>query len=244
MGTVDWNEYAKRGLLAGVIDPADKYGYKNRLIDRIQWNVIEPYIRPGMKVLDFGCGTGRFYKRINDRGADYLGVDSSPGMVKAAREYNNTDSFEIGSVETCANLKKKFDLILSVWVLQYFFNANADTGFLKTFHDALNPASTFIALEQVSASGGTSSSVALSNTEDNYREILGKYFKKVDIVKVRAGAFSNGTYNFLEVSKRIPLIFTLLVDGFARREVKRIQTMEKGDLETLSYYDVLIVCKV
>jgi trans-aconitate methyltransferase len=41
--------------------------------------------RSGERILDIGCGEGSMTKKIIDRGATVLGVDSSPEMIAAAR---------------------------------------------------------------------------------------------------------------------------------------------------------------
>ena len=41
--------------------------------------------RPGERILDVGCGDGALSVKIIDRGAEVIGVDSSPEMVEAAR---------------------------------------------------------------------------------------------------------------------------------------------------------------
>ena len=41
--------------------------------------------RSGERILDIGCGEGSLTKKIIDRGATVLGVDSSPEMIAAAR---------------------------------------------------------------------------------------------------------------------------------------------------------------
>ena len=40
----------------------------------------------GRRTLDLGCGEGRVGAQLRDRGNSVVGVDSSPGMVAAARE--------------------------------------------------------------------------------------------------------------------------------------------------------------
>ena len=41
--------------------------------------------RPGERILDVGCGDGALSVKIIDRGAEVVGVDSSPELVEAAR---------------------------------------------------------------------------------------------------------------------------------------------------------------
>ncbi len=42
--------------------------------------------RPGERILDIGCGDGHLTLAIAERGAEVVGVDASPEMVKAARD--------------------------------------------------------------------------------------------------------------------------------------------------------------
>ena len=42
--------------------------------------------KPGERILDVGCGTGRLTSEISRSGASVLGVDNSPAMVAQARE--------------------------------------------------------------------------------------------------------------------------------------------------------------
>jgi len=45
-------------------------------------------------VLDFGCGRGEFLDLLMERGTQYLGVDSDPGMVERCREKGHTSVIE------------------------------------------------------------------------------------------------------------------------------------------------------
>lgn len=42
--------------------------------------------QPSERILDVGCGDGVLTRKIMDRGAEVLGIDDSPDMVRAARE--------------------------------------------------------------------------------------------------------------------------------------------------------------
>jgi trans-aconitate methyltransferase len=43
--------------------------------------------KPGMRILDLGCGDGVLTCELMNRGADVLGVDASPAMVQAAKSH-------------------------------------------------------------------------------------------------------------------------------------------------------------
>ena len=49
------------------------------------WRHIEPLFRPGMKILDLGCGTGEDALHLADGDVSVRGLDSSSEMVRVAR---------------------------------------------------------------------------------------------------------------------------------------------------------------
>ena len=49
------------------------------------WTVLDPLVRPEMRVLDLGCGTGEDSLHLAARGAVVDALDESPAMVNAAR---------------------------------------------------------------------------------------------------------------------------------------------------------------
>lgn len=70
----------------------------------------------GQRVLDLGCGTGRYCVLLSERGAHVTGVDPSPVMVGKAREkVSQKCQFEIkhGILEEVDFPDEHFDLILS-----------------------------------------------------------------------------------------------------------------------------------
>src|ERR1700680_267128 len=63
-------------------------GFYNRAIHLEQRLALEPCLRvgAGTRVLDVGCGVGRWSRLLAARGADVLGVDLSPTMIAQARQ--------------------------------------------------------------------------------------------------------------------------------------------------------------
>lgn len=78
--------------------------------------------RPGLRVVDLGCGTGELTRRLADSlpGSDILGLDSSPQMLEMAQEHIRPGlRFEPGNQ---AKLDGKWDLIFSNAALQWSEN--------------------------------------------------------------------------------------------------------------------------
>ncbi len=75
--------------------------------------------RPGMRVVDLGCGTGELTARLAELLAesDILGVDSSPEMLARAEEFARPGlRFERGGVEEAAG---EWDLVFSHAVIHW-----------------------------------------------------------------------------------------------------------------------------
>ncbi len=76
-------------------------------------------VRPNLKVVDLGCGTGELTRRLADAlpGSDVLGIDSSAEMLKSSRTHARSGlRFELGDQ---AHLTGSYDLILSNAALQW-----------------------------------------------------------------------------------------------------------------------------
>src|SRR5690242_13365543 len=61
--------------------------FYNRVIDGCQRLALGRWLRvpPGTRVLDVGCGVGRWSCRLARRGASVIGVDLSPTMIAQAQ---------------------------------------------------------------------------------------------------------------------------------------------------------------
>lgn len=87
--------------------------------------ILLSYVKPGMRVLDIGCGTGNFSVRCAKIGSSVTCVDASIEMLRVLKnkisgkaEENNIRIIECGSASVREVLKEeKFDLIVMSMML-------------------------------------------------------------------------------------------------------------------------------
>jgi SAM-dependent methyltransferase len=144
-----WAERAHLPDFAGVLDPADADGAKNRLIDRIHKRVLARALGSldGLRVLDFGCGNGRIASWLDQGGADVDGVDPSPEMIEAAVALRSGARFQTNG-ETLPFDSGSFAAVVSVTVLQYLVLTAAAGVAVRELRRVLRPAGRLIAIEQ------------------------------------------------------------------------------------------------
>ena len=76
------------------------------------------YIKKGGSVLDLGCGNGRFYPLVLQKGADYLGLDTSSRLLSEAKKMYPQGKFAAGDVLDL-KIKDKFDAVFLIAVLHH-----------------------------------------------------------------------------------------------------------------------------
>ena len=89
----------------------------NRFNRKIFYEHID-FIKPGMKVLDLGCGDGIdliYYQKL---GADIYGVDASEGLITIAKEKLPNANIQVGFFENISFPKEYFDVVFSKYAIQ------------------------------------------------------------------------------------------------------------------------------
>jgi len=79
-------------------------------------------VRPGLKALDLGCGTGELTKMVSDMlpESEILGIDSSPQMLDKAYQLKSARlNFKLCSIE---DVDGKWDLVFSNAAIQWVDN--------------------------------------------------------------------------------------------------------------------------
>jgi SAM-dependent methyltransferase len=156
-----WVDLAELDPLASVLDPADRRGGKNRLIDRVHKRALSLAVGDvqGSAVLDFGCGTGRLSDWFARNGAHVEGVDVTPEMVAVAQARVPQARFQTIDGLTLPFEEGQFDLVVTAYVLQYYVG---DDGAIPIeLGRVLRGGGRLIAIEQVTESDiGRGGSVA------------------------------------------------------------------------------------
>ena len=240
MANPNWNEFATLGGFRGVLDPRDSDGRKNLLLDRIQWNCLKALMRKGDRVLDFGCGVGRFASRISSLGISYTGVDPYPMMVETAKKNNPGLTFLQAGAPPLPFGDGSFDMILSCGVFLYLVNTPQAAPMVQEFSRLLGSKGRVVLLEQASASGQNSETADRPATPSDYRSAFSASFSVKPDSRVRCG-------NLLPLSKfairtrMIPkAVFPLIVDLLARRETSTAQKLTEVELSQVRYFDFLM----
>lgn len=129
-------------------------GFYNRAIHLTQRLALARWLRvpPATRVLDVGCGVGRWSRLLAARGADVTGIDLSATMIgeatrrAAAAGLSGRCRFLVEDLAQL-NLGQQFDLVLGVTVLQHMLDPAAVRAALQRMTAHLAPGGRLVLLE-------------------------------------------------------------------------------------------------
>jgi len=136
-------------------------------------------VAPGTRVLDVGCGVGRWSRALAHRGALVTGVDLSPTMLSEARRRADQE----GLGDRCrfqeADLAKlslghPFDLILGVTVLQHIMDSSRLQEAVRRLAGHLAPQGRMVLMEAAPTRATSRCDTAIFNarTSDEYLSLF------------------------------------------------------------------------
>jgi len=99
-----WSERARDW--ADVLEGWNGWGldaYRN-ILERVT-------VQRGTKLLDMGCGAGRFSRIAADRGARVAGIDATAAFIEIARERVRGGDFRVGDLEQLPWTDDSFDVV-------------------------------------------------------------------------------------------------------------------------------------
>lgn len=140
-----WNSRAALGVNAGSNDVVAK---------QIEIEAIASYVKDGMRVLDFGCGSGVTALELACRyDIDLLGIDYAEDMVSKALELGSNirtkgrTHFQAGDVGSLSSLTERFDLVYSERALINLKNWEEQRNAIATLTDLLLPGGIYVMCE-------------------------------------------------------------------------------------------------
>jgi len=137
------NFFEVRARKAKILGPTQAVIYQDKAPalakarDEAEKNLLYPLIDISKehRVLDAGCGTGRWVKEIAPNCASYHGVDASPGLINIAKELYDqllNVNFSVCSTENLTlnaiGENKPFDRIISFGVYIYLNDADVEAS--------------------------------------------------------------------------------------------------------------------
>lgn len=155
---VYWEDRARRFAAEGdglaAVCAYGMPGFYNRAIHLTQRLALSRWlrVRPGTRVLDVGCGVGRWSRLLASRGAEVTGIDLSATMIDEARRRAAAAGLSgrcrfLVQDSAQLNIDGQFDLVLGVTVLQHMLDTESVRSALQRMSGHLAPEGRMVLLE-------------------------------------------------------------------------------------------------
>lgn len=98
-------------------------------------------IKPGMRVLDVGCGSGRLLSELEGKKINYVGIDFSQTLIDQAKTQFPKNRFLLADISKSDSWQKlgKFDAIFCLGVLHHIPDRRRQHVILQRMFQHLNP---------------------------------------------------------------------------------------------------------
>ena len=138
------------------------------------------FLKPGMSILDIGCGPGIKTDHMQKKGFDVLGTDFSESMIDVAKRKYPNSKFEVLDVYHLDQYPKTFDAVFAQAVLLHIPKSDI-MGILKAIKTKINlDGFLYIAVKAVNESG-IEEEVLTENDYDYSYERFFSYFTEEEI---------------------------------------------------------------
>jgi len=107
-------------------------------------NKFKDLVKNGEKILDLGCGNGRFLEFFRDKKIEYMGVDSSEKLIDIAKKKYPNFQFLVADALSLPFLENSFDKVFSISVFHHIPSEELRLQFLKEIKRILKPKGTLI----------------------------------------------------------------------------------------------------
>ncbi len=89
------------------------------LWDKVEIDFVAQRLPFNGRLLDAGCGYGRYANRVRQMSLDYVGVDCSAHQIKLARMAHSGTRFDVGDIANLKFSNASFDTIVCTRVLSH-----------------------------------------------------------------------------------------------------------------------------
>jgi ubiquinone/menaquinone biosynthesis C-methylase UbiE len=149
-GSADGNGFAP------VLHPGAPHWF-NYLIDKLQFRSIRralrlANLRQGARILDVGCGTGRWLRRYRQFGFEAFGVDATLAMLTIAQRRGADAPLAVGEAYRLPFANGQFDCVSDVTVVQHI-PASLQPGAMSEMVRVLRPGGRLILMELICGNG-------------------------------------------------------------------------------------------
>lgn len=124
-------------------------------------------------ILDIACCTGHYIRKLREKGWDgnYIGVDVTPKLIKAAKQLSPDDTFFIQDARNLMKVKSgSHDMVLLLGVIMHLDNYN------KAIQEAFRVSSDKVII--MAYASGTDKTFVKKN-----KKFIFRYFARKDIIK-------------------------------------------------------------
>ena len=103
---------------------------RSRIWEEVRF-LFDDYVEPGDKVLDLGCGNGRFFEVLKDKRVDYIGVDFSERLIEIAKKRYPQVKFQVADALNLPFPNNFFDKVYTISVFHHIPSEEFRLQFLK-----------------------------------------------------------------------------------------------------------------
>jgi ubiquinone/menaquinone biosynthesis C-methylase UbiE len=116
---------------------ANAFAYGRHKVDVLLDQALKE-LPAGARVLDVGCGTGEYVRRLTDLGFEASGLEPAEAMRQAAMEKNPGRTILDGIATQLPFPDESFDFVICIEVLRYLHRSDVDQA-LREMHRVIKP---------------------------------------------------------------------------------------------------------
>lgn len=127
--------------LKGVYNSISANFSATRAFHWAELEVFIPYIKPGFKALDLGCGNGRLIGALDKANLayDYLGLDFSQNLINEAKKKFPGKNFLVADMSDFDFKENSFDMVFMIASFHHLATNKERSELLHKIYNSLNP---------------------------------------------------------------------------------------------------------